>query len=142
MPDSLQKRSRARRRTRIVLIPRMRVGLKVASMTIYKVYAAHGVTWYGTKRTYVGSTRSLKARSHFHRLRSTQPVWMRCWTDGEPRYEILKASVYPKHQALLYEALLAAQAIAADPEPLIAPCVSAKKLRYPRQRNALIHCSP
>ena len=97
-------------------MPRMRVWLKIVSMTIYKVYAAHGVTWHGTKRTYVGSTRSLKVRSHFHRLRSTQPAWMRCWTDREPRYEILKANVYPKHEALLYEALLAAQAIAADPE--------------------------
>ena len=90
--------------------------LKVAIMTIYKIYAAHGVTWYGTKRVYIGSTRSLKVRSHFHRLRSTQPAWMRCWTDEDPSYVILKSSLYPKDQALLYEALLAAKAIKADPQ--------------------------
>ena len=82
-------------------------------MVTYSVYAVRGVTARGTKRTYIGYTRAIDVRKHYHRL-PTKPAFMRCWL-GELQYEKLKLNIMDKTSALIEEAKFAAEQILQSP---------------------------
>ena len=82
-------------------------------MVSYLVYLVTGKTSRGTGRGYVGFTRSLDVRKHFHRLQS-KPCWMRPWL-GETEYVVLREGLENKAVALAEEAILAAKAILQKP---------------------------
>ena len=59
-------------------------GSPSAPMVRYTVYSVDGVTTRGTKRTYVGYTRSLSVRKFYHQLK-TKPAFMRCMKPEDVR---------------------------------------------------------
>ena len=79
-------------------------------MVRYCVYLVCGRTTRGTRRRYVGFTRSLVVRKYWHGLK-TKPCWMRCLRAEENRYDVLQSGFKTLGEALCAEAVLAAKEI-------------------------------
>ena len=79
-------------------------------MVRYCVYLVCGRTTRGTRRRYVGYTRSLVLRQFWHGLK-VKPCWMRCLKPEETRYDVLQSGFEALGEALCSEAVLAAKEI-------------------------------
>lgn len=82
----------------------------VAAM--YIVYLATYMTLLGTVRQYIGHTRRIDARRHYHSTKP--PAWMKPKKE-ELKFKTLEAGLRTKGDALAAEALHAARAIARAP---------------------------
>lgn len=83
-------------------------------MVRYSVYKVDFTTKKGTPRTYVGYTRSVDLREHWHKMKP--PKWVKPRKqDSELKFEILEQDIENLETALALEALHAARRIAASP---------------------------
>eukprot|EP00973_Karenia_brevis_P092997 12415110-Karenia_brevis.AAC.2 len=105
-------------------------------MARYVVYKAYFTTKKGTRRTYVGYTRAVALREHWHKMKP--PAWVKPRKqDSELKFEILEQDIKNLESALALEALHAARHIAASPDtcrggPWLKPSMSDSSLAEAR----------
>lgn len=89
--------------------------LLTSAMVRYIVYKVYFTTKKGTRRSYVGYTRSVDLREQWHKMKP--PAWVKPRKqDSDLKFEILEQDIQNSETALALEALHAARHIAGSPD--------------------------